>query len=557
MVKKLIQLLSKEISGLHEAAYLLAFFAFASQILALVRDRLFASTFGASRVLDMYYAAFRIPDLLFVTIASLVSISILVPFFMEAQQKGVSLKRLINSIFSVFFLLMVIGSGLVFFLLPYIEPKLFPGFSREELESIIVLSRILLVSPFLLGISNFFASIVQMHNRFFLYAVSPILYNLGIIVGILVFYPLWGLYGLGFGVVLGALFHALVQVPFMIEKKTLPRFTLDIDFRNVRRIIALSIPRTVTLSTTSISAFALVSMASLMGEGSIAIFNFSLNLQSVPLSIIGVSYSSAVFPLLSRLSIEDKKTAFLERMITTSKHIIFWSLPVSALFIVLRAQIVRTILGAGQFSWSDTRLTAAALALFTFSIIAQSLILLFVRAFYAEGKTMKPLFINVLAMVVTIAAGYFFLWSFRTHTGFAYFLEALLRIENVPGAEVSVLALAYTVGILFNTVLHWIAFHREFSSYTRAVAGTFFKSLSASVIMGYVSYIYLNVFDNVFDLNTLPGIFFQGLCAGLVGICSGVLVLRLLRSQELEEVWKTLHRKIWKARVVVPGPEQL
>ena len=546
MVRKIFNIFNKEIISVHGVAYLLGFFAFLAQLLALVRDRMLAAHFGVSATLDIYYASFRIPDLIFVTVASLVSISILVPFFTEAEEKGKDTKSLVDGIFSVFFVIMVVTSLVAYILMPILAPKLFPGLNADEVIKLITLSRIMLLSPLFLGFSNFFASIVQMHNRFFLYALSPILYNIGIIMGIVLLYPIFGIYGLGIGVGIGAFLHAAIQVPFIVERKSFPKITTKIDFSSVRRIVGLSIPRTITLSTSSISAFALISMASLLGAGAITIFNFSFNLESGPLSIIGVSYASAVFPVLSRLFVQGQRQAFLDRMVTVTKHIIFWSMPAVALFVVLRAQIVRTVLGAGHFTWSDTRLTAAALAVFSISIIPQSLVLLFVRAFYAEGKTKKPLSINIIAMFATIGCGYLFLFLYQSFPTFAYFFQSLLRIENVPGSSVVMLALAFSVGITFNTVLHWVAFEKEFPSYTKKIAKVAFQSVSSSIIIGYVSYLSLNIFDDLFNLNTLMGIFMQGLFAGIAGLLVGIIILKLMKSEELDQVILSIKRKIWK-----------
>ena len=118
MVRKIFNIFSKEIVSIHGIAYLLGFFALLAQILALVRDRMLASSFGASTTLDIYYASFRIPDLIFVTVASLVSISILVPFFTEAEENGKDTKSLIDGIFSVFFIIMILVSLIAFFLMP-------------------------------------------------------------------------------------------------------------------------------------------------------------------------------------------------------------------------------------------------------------------------------------------------------------------------------------------------------------------------------------------------------------------------------------------------------
>lgn len=559
MVKRAFKIFHKEISGLHEAAYLLAFFAILSQLLGLVRDRLLAYSFGAGGTLDIYYAAFRIPDLIFVTAASIVSISVLVPFLIEKLDESFDLgKKFVDNIFSFFFILILGTSLLAYFLIPYLVPFIFPGLNEaDKISELIAITRILLLSPIFLGLSNFFASITQVYRRFLIYALSPLLYNIGIIIGIVFFYPIFGLQGLVFGVILGAIFHFSIQIPFVRRQGLIPRLLFSIDFAGIKKAIFLSIPRTITLGASQIGLIFLVSFASRMSEGSISIFNFSWNLQSVPLSIIGVSYSIAAFPTLSRLFSSGQKKEFLQQIITSSRHIIFWSIPVSVLFIVLRAQIVRTILGAGKFSWEDTRLTAASLALFTISIIAQSLTLLFVRGYYAMGNTKKPLFAGLFSGVMIIFFAYFFIKIFNAFPIFRYFIESLLRVDGITGTAALMLPLGYSLALIVNCAILAINLHKDFPDYIKAVTATLFQSFSASIIMGFAAYLALNIFDKVFNLNKLIGIFSQGLFSGIIGIFALILTLKLLKNKEVDEIWKTMHKKIWKAQPIAPDAPEL
>ncbi|MBM2818038.1 MAG: hypothetical protein HW401_628 [Parcubacteria group bacterium] len=329
MVKRVFKIFHKEISGLHEAAYLLAFFAILSQLLGLIRDRLLAYSFGAGSTLDIYYAAFRIPDFIFVTIASVVSISVLVPFLIEKLDQSIVLgKKFIDNIFSFFFILISGVSLLAYFLMPYLVPLIFSGLNEtDKMSELITIARILLLSPIFLGLSNFFASITQVYRRFLIYGLSPIFYNIGIIIGILFLYPIFGLKGLVFGVILGAIFHFSIQIPFVRKQGLIPRFSFSIDYAEIRRVVFLSIPRTITLGIHQIGLIFLISFASRMVEGSISVFTFSLNLQSVPLSIIGVSYSIAAFPTLSRLFSSGQRDSFLGQIIASSRHVIFWCMP--------------------------------------------------------------------------------------------------------------------------------------------------------------------------------------------------------------------------------------
>jgi putative peptidoglycan lipid II flippase len=556
MVNKILSFLNKEMPGLHQAAFLLGFFALLSQILALVRDKLLAFTFGANASLDLYYASFRVPDFLFVTVGSLVSMSILIPFLVEAEGHGKDkAQEFLNSVFTFYVVFLGVVSIIVFFVLPFILPKLFPGIRGVDMNTLVLTTRILLMSPILLGISNLFGSLTQSHQRFLVYALSPLLYNLGIIIGLLFFYPHFGLIGLVLGVILGALLHILIQVPSAIHIGYVPRFTFKPDFAVIRKLALLSFPRTITLSINHVAIFFMLSIASLMAAGSISVFNLAFNLQSVPLSIIGVSYSLAAFPTLSRLYVNGQKESFLQQFVSSAQHIIFWSVPCSILFIVLRAHIVRVVLGAGKFDWNDTRLTAAALALFVVSLVFQALILLFVRGLYAIGTTGKPFYINLVSGGIMIVSSYCFYKAFLQFVTFRFFFEALFKVPDIQGASVLMLPLGFTLGSIIDGILMWMLFSRYVKGFSREIFRTLFQSFSASVIMGFAIFLSLRVFDNIFSLDTFLGVFLQGLFSGIIGIIVCLLILKLLKSKELSDITRVIQQKIWKAKIISPDSQ--
>lgn len=559
MVKKIFSIFNREVKGLHEAAYLLAFFAFLSQLLGLVQDRILASTFGAGSLLDVYYSSFRIPDFIFATVASLVSLSVLIPFIAEKiKVGGDEPKKFIGSIFSFFSILIFLTSIIVFFLVPYLIPVIFKGMNGSpQLGELITMTRILLLSPILLGFSNFFASITQIGKRFLIYALCPIFYNIGIIIGIVFFYPFFGIYGLAYGVVLGAIMHLVIQLPFVFRSGYFCLDCIKIDWKEIRKTVAISIPRTITLGMSQLSILVLLGIASLMQKGSITVFNFAFDLQSVPLSIIGVSYSVAAFPMLSKLFADGNRETFFGHIITGARHIIFWSMPVSIMFIVLRAQIVRVIYGAGRFDWSSTKLVAATLAIFACSVIAQSLSLLFIRGYYAMGNTRKTLITSLSTGILTIVFSFILLQIFNSSVFFRDFIESLFRVDGTSDSSILMLALGFSLSAIINCIVLWFMFERNFKGFSSNVFYVLFQSFSASVIMGFVAYFSLNIFDDVFNLNTFVGIFMQGLCAGIVGIFIWFVVLKLLKSRELEDAWRTIHKKIWNVKTAVPDMEEL
>jgi putative peptidoglycan lipid II flippase len=556
MVQKVFGFLYKETKALHGAAYLLGFFALLSQILAFLRDRLLAHLFGAGPTLDIYYAAFRIPDFIFVTVASVVSLSVLVPFIVEREEKGKEeVREFVDNIFTFFSFLILSTSILAFILMPTLTKHLFKGFSPETLKEIALVSRILLLSPIALGFSNLLGSLTQAYNRFAVYALAPLLYNIGIILGIIVLGDKYGAEGVAVGVVIGALMHMLIQIPFAVKTGLFPRAKARVKFSIIQSVVRLSVPRTLTLSTTYIAMLFLMAMASLMPSGSISVLSLAFNIQSVPMAIIGVSYSLAAFPTLTRHFVDKNIEAYVRQMVTTAQHIIFWSVPMASLFIVLRAQVVRVLLGTGEFDWNDTRLTAAALALFIVSSVFQSLLLLFMRAFYSAGRTKKPFYISLVSTIILIGASYGLVKLFYQFDAIMYFTEALLRVEDIPGTVVLMLPLGYTIGTILSCVAHWIAFEKEFNGFSRDVLRTFFQSFSVSVIMGATSYVGLLLFGMALSTDSLLGLFLQGLFAGLLAIAVGIIILWFLDSKELKDVSKALHAKFWKSKVIATDPE--
>jgi len=559
MVKKFFKIIHKEFSGLHEAAFLLGFSALASQILALLRDRLLAGTFGAGQPLDVYYAAFRIPDLVYVTIASFVSVTVLIPFLIDKIEKGdnPAARQFMDSVFTVFCLAMILASAVLYFLIPYLTKLTAPGFSPESQIQLITFTRILLFSPFFLGISNLLGSVTQSLRKFFIYAISPLLYNLGIIIGVVFLYPTLGNNGLVWGVVLGALMHLLIQLPILIDKGFLPKITRAIHWPTIRKVITISLPRTITMATNQISIVVLVSLASFMKVGSIAVFNFSYNLQSVPLAIVGVSYSVAAFPALTKLFARGEKSKYLAEISDAIRHIAFWSFISAVLFIVLRAQIVRVILGSGHFSWPETRLTAACLALFAISVVAQSLCQLFVRAYYAAGQTRTPLIINVISALIIIVSAFGLGHLYDTSLLFRYWLEAILRVDDLAGTSILVLPLAFSIGLIFNAVTHWVVFAKDFSPLPHQTFRGCRQTLAAALLGGVVAYGVLNLLERAFDIHTFMGIFSQGFLAGLAGLIVYIVILLLMKNEEVKEVGAALGSKFWKVKAVASEQEIL
>lgn len=536
MVNRTIKAITAKIGGLHEAAFWLAGFSVLSQLLAFLRDRLLAHYFGAGAALDIYYTAFRIPDFIFVTLGSLVSISVLVPMFSKkAADSDASVKTYINSIFTGFSVLIVAGCLLAFIFMPELVNLLFRGFEAGASAQVIKFSRILLLSPLLLGFSNFFGSIVQYEKRFLLYSLSPLFYNIGIIVGTALGASNFGVMAVVLGVVFGAFLHFAVQAGFVFFSGNAPKFITKINWGEVKETALISIPRALALSVTQIISIVFTAVASLFGVGAIAVFNLALNLQSVPLSVVGASYSLAAFPTISEHHAKNNIAECGRYIGESLRYIIFWTLPLAALFVVLRTHIVRVVLGSGAFDWADTKLTAAVLSLFAISFVFQSVQLFLTRAHYALGKTKVPLILGLSGAVLTIVLAYLFYFDFLS--GLMGWFERVLEISDMAGSKIVILPLSFSFGAMFTAVGLWFFLGKE----TRAIAQegilrATLGSAAASLIVGLATFYALRIFDYFWALDSALSVFGHAFVSGLFGIMVGVGFLWMTDNREFKKI---------------------
>lgn len=559
MVSKVLQFFNREVGAVNQAALLLGIFTLLSQLLGLVRDRLLTSRVGVGAELDVYYTAFQIPDLVFNLIVTLISVTVVLPMILKITEEKGSEKayHFFNQVFTGFFFLIVLVCLGAFIAIPHIAETIAPGFSPKQIEELIGISRIVLLSPIFLGISNIFGAITQMSKRFVLFALSPLLYNLGLIFGIVFFYERFGLRGLAFGVVLGSVMHACIQVPALIQDKMLPKLAKIVDWFSIKELVLISLPRTLGLVSHNVVLLVLISLATTLGEGSASIFRLSMNLQNIPLALVGASFSVAAFPALARDFTTGKTKEFLATVANASRQIIFWSIPITGLFIVLRAQIVRVILGSQAFTWDDTRLAAATLALFVISVTAQSLILLFTRSFYATGDTRRPTVINIISSLIIILVS-FILIKIPHFTFIQSILNDIMGIGGIFGAKVIILAFVYSVGSIINAAILMRVFQKRYI--TNEIFGlkkTFSESLLGALVMGLAAYVALHILDGMFSLSTFEGIFFQGLFAGLFAMAIGIWIFHLLDNEEYIALKNAIQRKFKGVKTISVSHEDL
>lgn len=540
MVRKILTSLTAPVRGLHQAAYLLAGLTLASQALALLRDRLFAHSFGAGDVLDLYYAAFKIPDLVFALVASLVSAYVLIPRIAGGDKKET--RELIAQTASF----LVIGGGLLCLVLALFAREilffLFPlAITSEHAEGFVLLAQILLIQPILLGLSGIFTSVTQVRRRFFLFALSPVLYNLGIILGTIAFYPLYGLPGIGIGVLLGAFAHLVIHIPVLAKERLFPAVVLPKP-RILWSVIQDSVPRSLALAVGSVTALMLTILAARTGEGAVSVLSLALNLQAVPLSLIAASYATAAFPVLAEEMEAKRYDAFKATLSAAARHIVFWSAILSVLILVLRAHLVRIVLGTGAFDWDATRLTAAILAVLVIGLMAQGLVLLASRAFYAAKRSWNPLLIQLSGLIVSVFAAIGLLALATTFPDVRYFIESLLRVEYVPGTDVLFVAIGGMLGSIATGVLALLTLRKVAPGVACALLRPMFEGAGSAILGGAAAYGVLSFLGNLVPATTLLYVFTEAVLAGMVGLIVSACVLSLLANKEFKDLADSLKR---------------
>lgn len=398
------------------SASFLAISSLFSQILGFLRDKLLSYIYGASTALDSYYASFRVPEFMYLSIGSFVSSAILVPLFAKKLHDD-DARVWFQKLFTTFALFFIFIYAIVALLLPKIISKLYSHTNVDFQNSIVLYGSILLVSTFFLSLSSIISSVAQEGRDFARVGLAPIMYNLGTVLGIVVLRPMWGITGVCIGVVGGSLMHLLIQMP-QVKKMGLfqgyGKFILKaFSFRLLVSTLKKSFLRTLSLVFAAITFFLLTYFASRYESGSITIVTIAFTLQTVGHTLVGVSYATVILPALSDAFVQKKHELFDNIMRHGFKKIFLVSFILTGIILVFKNEIVYVLFGGGKFNPGDVQMTAMVLGLFTISLYAQNALLLISRASYATGDYLLPLITNIVAASLT----YVFASNFYNSSG--------------------------------------------------------------------------------------------------------------------------------------------
>lgn len=512
LVKKSISALTSKQTNIFSAAFYITLTTVLAQVLGIFKYRLLVSVFGASNSLGVYFAAFRIPDFLFQVLINAALSAAFIPIFSDFLVKDkTSNAYKFTASFMYISLAVYVGVSVVISIFAFPFSKLVaPGFSNTELQLMSWLMIIILVAQIFMIIGTAITAVLQSFQHFLIPGIASALYNVGLILGLLLFTPFFGIYGAAIGVMLGAILFFVVQLPLLKEGMAIfkPYFKLTAE---VKKLFTLSVPRALTLGVLGLSSIVSVFFASFLSPKSYVYFDLAQTLMLAPVVLFGQSIAQASFPALSQ-KIHDKEE-FRSIFLSSFNQIVYLTLPISVLLIVLRIPLVRLFFGASGFDWTATVETGRTLSFFALSIFAQSLTYLFARAFYAFKDTKTPFWITAVTTLLYVALGYLFIIK--------------------GGQPIFYLAFSFSITNVVCIILMMWYLDKRVSVPKLAMLKDFIKITIATAIMGVSLYIPIKLFDQlVFDTTRTINLLILTGIASCLGFASFVLFTWLLDIRE-------------------------
>lgn len=592
LLKKGKKFLGEKQESILSAAFIMMVLLALTKFVGFFKMHIFARFFGASKELDVFWAAFTLPDIIFNIVAVGSINAALIPLFSEklegkaseTARGGKNLSTFFARVLNFMILIFVILGILVFIFAPQLSEIIADGgfgfadssFTADDIQLMTKLTRIMIFSPIVLGVSSVYSAGIQTNKRFIIPSLAPLFYNIGIVGGsvILVKYAGMGVEGLAWSVWLGAILHLLIQVPTALKLGLKFNPLEGLYSKTVSKAVKLSLPRVFGLMGEQITILVNTVIAVGLGAGALSSFKYGSSLHLLPIQLIGSTIAIAALPTLSieynKLK-KGEKSDFSVILSKSMQQVMFFIMPAVIFTVVLRLPIVRLVLGAGEFSWRATVVTSWVLALFSFAIFGEALLGLIVRAYYAMQDTITPVITSFISLAVNIIGAIYFTNFFSHFYDWRPVLKNLIdhgrdaaveygqeftrwfTTRNSSNAAVGGLALASGVAVVLNCVLLLIILNKRVKVFTwKNFIKPFFKKVLASIFMFIVMYSVYKWWN--FSLDTSTGLSILGLfCAvGGIGFVTYFVVAVIMDIREVvivTELVKRLFKKVKTLKV--------
>lgn len=517
MVKNIFSLLTLRQTSILSAASIIMVTVALSKILGLIRDRLLAHVFPPDTV-AIFFAAFRLPDLIFqILIFGTLSVAFIPVFteYMEKESRDEAFK-LAQSILGAALFILIVLTILVYLFVKPATALIVPGFSFEQQLQTASLTRVILIGQIILTIGFFFVGILQSFQRFIVPALAGVVYNLGIILGVVFLSKPLGILGPAVGVIIGAILHVVLQLPLILSLGFRLHHLTRLIHPGVKDIFRLMSVRTLGLFAEQVNETVGVILASLISTASVTYLTFAQHLQVVPIGLFGATIAQAALPVLSSERARGRMEEFKATLLTTLQQILFLSLPATAILIVLRIPSVRLIFGASQFDWEATVLTGKTLAYLSIALAAQAISLLLVRSFYALKDTRTPVIVSLIVVVINITMSFYFVRILRW--------------------DVWSLGLAFSLANLLSAILLFVTLHFKAGGFNlNQVIIPMIKMVMATIIMGVALYVPIKLLDQViFDTTRTVNLIILTGISSIFALSVYILLVWFLRVRELQ-----------------------
>lgn len=513
--------LEKQQNSILSAAVIITIASSISALSGLVVKRVLIAQFfdtpASQQALEAFWVAFQLPDLLFQLIVLGALSAAFIPIFTTYKktnlQKAFQMSSIMMNALLVLFL--VAAVPIFIFARPFTLLRTGDAFTSAQVDIVVNLTRIMLVSQFFFAISNFMTGILQSFQRFIIPALSPIMYNLGIILGVFLLADQFGIYAAGLGVVIGAFLHMIIQVPLVLKLGFRWQSSLNIHSEGISDFFRLMPPRVLSLGASEFRKLFLGFFTTSVGNLSYFIMQLGLTLMILPIRFFGVPIGQASLPFLSEESSHESREKFTSLVVQSLHQIAFLSLPASILLLILRVPVVRLVYGTFNFPWSTTITTSKVVGILAISISAQALTQLLTRAFYALKDTKTPFIVAIFDLMLYLAASAFFVF---------YTPWPLLGLAITTSATA-------IIELFFLTML----LHRKLPNFFRKELWLpQFKMFAASFMMAVFLYLPFKILDElVFDTSRTIELIGLTIITSTIGILVYVYFALLFEIKEL------------------------
>lgn len=460
-----------------------------AKVISLGQTVIIANVFGVGREWDTFVTANSIPELIFTLIAGGALAHAFIPIFSGflARQDHDGGWRVASYVINSVFITAFLVSLVVFVIAPWLVANLVaPGFDEAAQTQTVQLMRILLVTTLIFSVSGISMGILQSYRSFLLPALAPIMFDLGILFGAGFLIQPFGVQGIAYGAVLGALLHFAIQLPGLIRFGLRWRPGLGLRDPILWKVIRLMLPRVAGLGVISLNFLVMNNIASRLGEGSVSALSWGWRLMQIPETLIGTAMGTVIFPTLAAFSELGDTDGKRQAMSGALRFILIATIP-SAVGLILLGQPLISLLERGAFDASASVLVYNTLRFFALGLVVHSALEVVARSFYADKDTITPLWaalggaaINFILAYLLSGVGQVGNLSALTSVTRAFpQLGLITNVGNVGG-----LALANSLGVGFEViVLLWIL-RRRWQLANNELSRTLLKTLAASLVMG-------------------------------------------------------------------------